>query len=166
VTWGLGEALVDAVIAVLQAGMPDKLAELDTRYGDGETLAVPADESYLRTEKGLESVGVDVAFGVLHDTTTMNQWGWNRDVNGAHALRIVVIVIGGDHEALDRHAHRQLLAAWEVLNETLSTSGPGGFQIVRQPVPTMTFGGVFARDDDYEQSAVLSISFAKHENKS
>ena len=116
----LAEGLVDEVDTYIQANIAAKLSALDTEYGDGITLAVPA--AYHIAEKALKSIQTYPVLYILVEATEFDAYTPD-NVDAAHDLVVGVIALDQDDENLQRRLYRYARAVWELLVEAEFAAG-------------------------------------------
>lgn len=161
----LTEGLVDALVALLQAQVPAKVAELNTRYGDS-LLVAPRTDAYHIAPKDLEEAGEFPACFVLGKSF---RWSGLNMQSGAnvvvHRVSIVWVAIHGDTAKLQRTLMRLALGTLEILR-TNQVSGGGlanGYQLGAGVAPACDLSGIEPAVEAWLADAKLELAFVRNE---
>jgi hypothetical protein len=148
------EGVITDMLTYLQANMPAKLDELDTRFGDGITLTDIAGW-YRAQQRAIQAFPAVVV--MAHNTRPIERGdGWLR---GHHQLDIIIMATGQDSQQLSQEAQRYVLAIFECLKDAESSSG---WTIIHERFDA-DYDQVYTADDTFVTDARLTVTASRIE---
>ena len=160
----LSESLITQLEALLQAQVPTKVAELNTRYGDS-LLTAPLAASYFTSQKFIEMIPEFPACFVL-------PLGWKfvayNAKNGpnivVHRAQIWWVAIDADSEVVQKKLQRYALGTMEILQANHAAGGlTGGFQLGGGQAPECDLSAVAPRGTEYLADVKMDLAFTSSE---
>lgn len=163
--WTLGEHLVTSLEAALRAGMPAKLAALNTEYGTSEANGDVLTNVVIwaTSEQELVRLHTLPAVFILADQLAFAPPRQSLTMESNVRARIGVLIDDVEPDRLRLRIYRYMRAVLEVVFDAKRAGTLGGWQFGSEGV--IEYSGILARESSFIIDGTLSWTYTKQEDR-